>query len=161
MGAPLKRAGARKALDEHLRELERLADTAGAEVVGEVTQQLDRPHPGTYLGKGKLDEIKTLRDDIDYDVVMIDGDLTPAQQRNLERALDVKIIDRTALILDVFARRAATHEGRLQVELAQLEYRLPRLTGLWTHLSRQGVGGVGLRGPGETQLESDRRELGK
>src|SRR5262245_44559810 len=92
---------------------------------------------------------------------MIDGDLSPAQQRNLERSLDVKVIDRTALILDVFARRAATHEGRLQVELAQLEYRLPRLTGLWTHLSRQGVGGVGLRGPGETQLESDRRELGK
>ena len=92
---------------------------------------------------------------------MVDDDLTPAQQRNLEKALDVKIIDRTALILDVFARRAATHEGRLQVELAQLEYRLPRLTGLWTHLSRQGVGGVGLRGPGETQLESDRRELGK
>jgi GTP-binding protein HflX len=92
---------------------------------------------------------------------MVDDDLTPAQQRNLERALDVKVIDRTALILDVFARRAATHEGRLQVELAQLEYRLPRLTGLWTHLSRQGVGGVGLRGPGETQLESDRRELGK
>lgn len=92
---------------------------------------------------------------------MVDDDLTPAQQRNLERALAVKVIDRTALILDVFARRAATHEGRLQVELAQLEYRLPRLTGLWTHLSRQGVGGVGLRGPGETQLESDRRELGK
>jgi GTP-binding protein HflX len=92
---------------------------------------------------------------------MVDDDLSPAQQRNLERALDVKVIDRTALILDVFARRAATHEGRLQVELAQLEYRLPRLTGLWTHLSRQGVGGVGLRGPGETQLESDRRELGK
>ena len=92
---------------------------------------------------------------------MVDDDLTPAQQRNLEKALDVKVIDRTALILDVFARRAATHEGRLQVELAQLEYRLPRLTGLWTHLSRQGVGGVGLRGPGETQLESDRRELGK
>jgi GTP-binding protein HflX len=92
---------------------------------------------------------------------MVDDDLTPAQQRNLERSLDVKVIDRTALILDVFARRAATHEGRLQVELAQLEYRLPRLTGLWTHLSRQGVGGVGLRGPGETQLESDRRELGK
>jgi GTP-binding protein HflX len=124
-----------------------------------VTQKLAHPLAGTYVGKGKLEEIKNRRDDVGYDVVMIDGDLTPAQQRNLERSLDVKIIDRTALILDVFARRAATHEGRLQVELAQLEYRLPRLTGLWTHLSRQGVGGVGLRGPGETQLESDRREL--
>ncbi len=126
-----------------------------------MTQKLPHPVASTYLGKGKLEEIKERRDDLEYDVVMVDGDLTPAQQRNLEKALDVKIIDRTALILDVFARRAATHEGRLQVELAQLEYRLPRLTGLWTHLSRQGVGGVGLRGPGETQLESDRRELGK
>jgi GTP-binding protein HflX len=126
-----------------------------------VTQKLAHPLAGTYVGKGKLEEIKARRDDVGYDVVMVDDDLTPAQQRNLESALDVKVIDRTALILDVFARRAATHEGRLQVELAQLEYRLPRLTGLWTHLSRQGVGGVGLRGPGETQLESDRRELGK
>jgi GTP-binding protein HflX len=92
---------------------------------------------------------------------MVDGELSPAQQRNLETALEVKIIDRTALILDVFARRAQTHEGRLQVELAQLEYRLPRLTRMWTHLSRQGVGGVGLRGPGETQLEADRREAQK
>ncbi len=92
---------------------------------------------------------------------MVDGELSPAQQRNLERALDVKIIDRTALILDVFARRAQTHEGRLQVELAQLQYRLPRLTRMWSHLSRQGVGGVGLRGPGETQLEADRREAQK
>jgi GTP-binding protein HflX len=131
------------------------------EVVGSVTQKLAHPLAGTYVGKGKLEEIKARRDDVGYDVVMVDDDLTPAQQRNLERALDVKVIDRTGLILDVFARRAATHEGRLQVELAQLEYRLPRLTGLWTHLSRQGVGGVGLRGPGETQLESDRRELGK
>jgi GTPase len=129
--------------------------------VGSITQKLAHPLAGTYVGKGKLEEIKARRDDVGYDVVMVDDDLTPAQQRNLERALDVKVIDRTGLILDVFARRAATHEGRLQVELAQLEYRLPRLTGLWTHLSRQGVGGVGLRGPGETQLESDRRELGK
>ncbi len=129
--------------------------------MGSVTQKLAHPLAGTYVGKGKLEEIKARRDDVGYDVVMVDDDLSPAQQRNLERALDVKVIDRTALILDVFARRAATHEGRLQVELAQLEYRLPRLTGLWTHLSRQGVGGVGLRGPGETQLESDRRELGK
>jgi GTP-binding protein HflX len=116
---------------------------------------------GTYVGKGKLEEIEALRESLEYDLVIVDDELTPAQQRNLEKALDVKILDRTALILDVFARRAQTHEGRLQVELAQLEYRLPRLTGMWTHLSRQGVGGVGLRGPGETQLEADRREAGK
>jgi GTP-binding protein HflX len=149
------------AATDSLEELARLAETVDVEVAGSVTQKLAHPLAGTYVGKGKLEEIKELRDDLDYDVVMVDDDLTPAQQRNLERSLDVKVIDRTALILDVFARRAATHEGRLQVELAQLEYRLPRLTGLWTHLSRQGVGGVGLRGPGETQLESDRRELGK
>ncbi len=146
---------------DSLEELARLAETVDVEVVGSVTQKLSHPIAGTYFGKGKLEEIRNRRDDLEYDVVMVDGDLTPAQQRNLEKALDVKVIDRTALILDVFARRAATHEGRLQVELAQLEYRLPRLTGMWTHLSRQGVGGVGLRGPGETQLESDRRELGK
>ena len=149
------------AATDSLEELARLAETVDVEVVGAMTQKLAHPLAGTYVGKGKLEEIKARRDDLDYDVVLVDDDLTPAQQRNLERALDVKVIDRTGLILDVFARRAATHEGRLQVELAQLEYRLPRLTGLWTHLSRQGVGGVGLRGPGETQLESDRRELGK
>lgn len=126
-----------------------------------MTQKLAHPRAGTYVGKGKLQEIIDRREAVDFDVVMVDDDLSPAQQRNLEKALDTKVIDRTALILDVFARRAVTHEGRLQVELAQMEYRLPRLTGLWTHLSRQGVGGVGLRGPGETQLESDRRELGK
>jgi GTP-binding protein HflX len=157
----VERPGQTWAAADSLEELARLAETVEVEVVGAVTQKLAHPLAGTYVGKGKLEEIKTRRDDLEYDVVMVDGDLTPAQQRNLEKALDVKVIDRTALILDVFARRAATHEGRLQVELAQLEYRLPRLTGLWTHLSRQGVGGVGLRGPGETQLESDRRELGK
>ncbi len=126
-----------------------------------MTQKLAHPHPATYVGKGKLEEVKALREELDYDLVMIDGELTPAQQRNLERDLDVMVVDRTALILDVFARRAQTHEGRLQVELAQLQYRLPRLTRMWTHLSRQGVGGVGLRGPGETQLEADRREAQK
>jgi GTP-binding protein HflX len=130
-------------------------------VVGSVTQRLAHPHPATYVGKGKLEEIKNLREELGYDLVMIDGELSPAQQRNLERELDVMVVDRTALILDVFARRAQTHEGRLQVELAQLQYRLPRLTRMWTHLSRQGVGGVGLRGPGETQLEADRREAQK
>ena len=146
---------------ESLEELARLAESVDVEVVGSVTQKLAHPHPGTYVGKGKLSEIKALRADLQYDIVMIDGDLSPGQQRTLERELDVMVIDRTALILDVFARRAQTHEGRLQVELAQLQYRLPRLTRMWTHLSRQGVGGVGLRGPGETQLEADRREAQK
>ena len=157
----VERPGQAWAAADSLEELARLAETVDVEVVGSVTQRLPHPMAGTYVGTGKLQEIRERREDVGYDLVMIDDDLTPAQQRNLEKALDVMVIDRTALILDVFARRAATHEGRLQVELAQLEYRLPRLTGMWTHLSRQGVGGVGLRGPGETQLESDRRELGK
>ncbi|MDP9362990.1 MAG: GTPase HflX, partial [Chloroflexota bacterium] len=157
----VERPGQAWAAADSLEELARLAETVDVEVVGAVTQKLAHPLAGSYVGKGKLEEIKERRDSLEYDLVLVDDELSPAQQRNLEKALDVKIIDRTALILDVFARRAATHEGRLQVELAQLEYRLPRLTGMWTHLSRQGVGGVGLRGPGETQLESDRRELGK
>jgi len=146
---------------DSLDELARFAESVDVEVVGSVTQKLAHPHPATYVGKGKLEEVKALRDELNYELVMIDGELSPAQQRNLERELDVMVVDRTALILDVFARRAQTHEGRLQVELAQLQYRLPRLTRMWTHLSRQGVGGVGLRGPGETQLEADRREAQK
>lgn len=146
---------------ESIEELARLAESVDVEVVGSASQKLTHPHPGTYVGKGKLEEIKAMRDEVGYDLVMVDGDLSPGQQRNLERDLDVLVIDRTALILDVFARRAQTHEGRLQVELAQLQYRLPRLTRMWSHLSRQGVGGVGLRGPGETQLEADRREAQK
>lgn len=146
---------------DSLEELASLAETVDVEVVGSVSQKLAHPHPATYVGKGKLDEIKELMEELDYNLVMIDGELTPAQQRNLEQVLELKIIDRTALILDVFARRAQTREGRLQVELAQLQYRLPRLTRMWSHLSRQASGaggaGVGLRGPGETQLESDRR----
>jgi GTPase len=148
-------------IENSLEELARLAETAGVEVVGSVTQKLPHPLAGSYIGKGKVEEVKVLRESLEYDLVIVNDELSPAQQRNLEKALDIKIVDRTALILDVFASRAQTHEGRLQVELAQLEYRLPRLTGMWTHLSRQTVGGVGLRGPGETQLESDRRELGK
>lgn len=148
-------------VQDSLEELARLAESAGVEVVGSVSQKLTHPLAGTYVGKGKLDEIRELRESIGYDLIIFNDELSPSQQRNLEKALDIKIIDRTALILDVFARRAQTHEGRLQVELAQLEYRLPRLTGMWTHLSRQTQGGVGLRGPGETQLESDRREIGK
>ncbi|HLI50928.1 MAG TPA: GTPase HflX, partial [Thermomicrobiaceae bacterium] len=140
-----------------MEELAQLAETADLDVVGSVSQKLPHPHPSHYVGKGKLEEIIELKTTLQVDVVLFNDELTPAQLRHLEDALDVRVIDRTALILDIFARRAQTHEGRLQVELAQLKYRLPRLTRMWTHLSRQGVGGVGLRGPGETQLEVDRR----
>jgi GTP-binding protein HflX len=143
--------------DDSLDELEQLAATAGVEVVGRVTQKLSDPNPATLVGKGKLEEIKAARDELGADLLLFDEELSPSQQRNLEDALGTKILDRTGIILDIFARHAQTREGRLQVELAQLEYRLPRLTRMWTHLSRQAVGGVGLRGPGETQLEVDRR----
>ena len=132
-----------------------LARTAGAEVVSTLSQRLAK-QTNTYLGKGKLDELKYLRDTTEADVAIFDDELTPTQQRNLEGALSTKVIDRTALILDVFAGRAQTREGRLQVELAQHEYMLPRLAGQWSHLERLG-GGIGTRGPGETQLETDRR----
>jgi GTP-binding protein HflX len=143
--------------EDSLDELEQLAATAGVDVVGRISQKLSDPNPATLVGKGKLAEIKEKREESGADVVLFDEELSPSQQRNLEDALNTKILDRTGVILDIFARHAQTREGRLQVELAQLEYRLPRLTRMWTHLSRQGVGGVGLRGPGETQLEVDRR----
>ncbi len=143
--------------DDSLEELARLAESADLEVVGAVAQNLSRPNPTSYLGKGKVQEVKAAREELQYDVLVVDEELSPSQLRNLEETLDVKVIDRTALILDIFARRAQTHEGRLQVELAQLEYRMNRFTRMWTHLSRQTMGGVGLRGPGETQLEVDRR----
>jgi GTP-binding protein HflX len=143
--------------DASLEELARLSETAGLVVVGSAMQKLNHPHPNTYVGKGKLEEIADTAIELATDVVIFDDELTPAQLRNVENRLERKVLDRTALILDIFASRAVTHEGRLQVELAQLEYRLPRLTRMWTHLERQGVGGVGLRGPGETQLETDRR----
>jgi len=133
-----------------------LAVTAGAEVVGALIQRLQRPTPTSYLGKGKVKELADLKGELGYDVVVFDDELSPTQQRNLEQALGVKIIDRTALILDIFAKRAQTHEGRLQVELAQHQYLLPRLAGQWSHLERLG-GGIGTRGPGESQLETDRR----
>lgn len=139
-----------------LDELEQLAATAGATVIGRTTQRLDSPHSATYIGKGKLDEIIAARQSTEYDVVLFDDELSPSQQRNLEEALKVKVIDRTALILDIFSRRARTREGALQVDLAQHEYLLPRLAGQWSHLERLG-GGIGTRGPGETQLETDRR----
>jgi len=121
-----------------------------------MTQRLKSPNPAFYMGKGKLEELAALKERVGYDLVIFDDELSPAQQRNLEKSLGVKVIDRTALILDIFARRAHTHEGRIQVELAQQEYLLPRLAGLWPHLERLG-GGIGTRGPGETQLETDRR----
>ncbi len=156
MGAPLKRAGARKSLDEHLKELERLADTAGAEVVGWLTQQLDRPHPGTYLGKGKIDELKAMVAERNATLIIFDDELTPSQGNNIERIVGTRVVDRAELILDIFATRARSSEARMQVELAQLEYTLPRLTRMWTHLEKFR-GGIGVRGPGETQLETDRR----
>jgi GTP-binding protein HflX len=161
VGAQVRGRDAWLDLDASLDELEQLAHTAGVEVVGRVQQRLTTIDPGTYIGSGKVQEINTLHDILAYDLVIFDDELTPAQLRNLEQTLDVKILDRTALILDIFARRARTQEGALQVELAQYAYRLPRLTRQWTHLSRQTVGGVGLRGPGETQLEVDRREISR
>ena len=142
-------------LDDTLAELAYLARTAGAQVVGTVSQRTARSIP-TYLGKGRLQELIGLVTQRRADVVIFDDELTPSQQRRLEAALDTKVIDRTALILDVFGRHASTHEGKLQVELAQHEYLLPRLAGQWSHLERLG-GGIGTRGPGETQLETDRR----
>ena len=143
------------ALDDTLGELAYLTRAAGAEVAGQVTQKSDRLTP-TYVGKGKVEEINDLVGELGAEVVIFDDELTPTQQRNLEAALAVKVIDRTALILDVFGRHARTHEGKLQVELAQHQYLLPRLVGQWSHLERLG-GGIGTRGPGETQLETDRR----
>jgi GTP-binding protein HflX len=139
-----------------LDELALLADTAGAQVLDRVVQRRGRIHPATFIGKGKLEELKQRLEHTDADVAIFDDDLSPAQVRNLEKGLERKVVDRSELILDIFARRARTRESRLQVELAQLEYSLPRLTGLWRHLERQ-AGGIGTRGPGETQLETDRR----
>lgn len=142
--------------DDPFDELRGLAQTAGIGVVGTVYQKREHPDQSTYLGKGKVDELSMLLETTGADVVIFDNDLTPAQTRNLEKALKVKVIDRTELILDIFATSAQTHEARLAVELAQLEYSLPRLKRMWTHLSRQTMG-VGMRGPGEKQLEVDRR----
>lgn len=148
-------------VDRSLDELERLADTAGAVVVGRLTQRLERPVPKSFIGSGKVEELKSLVGRLEADVVIFDEDLTPAQQSHLERAVGepVKIIDRTALILDIFGLHAKTREGRLQVQLAQLQYLLPRLRGMWSHLAKEQTrGGIGSRfGQGESQLEVDRR----
>ncbi len=143
-------------VSDYLKELAFLSETAGGKVIKTFVQKLDRPNPKTFLGSGKLEEIKEFIDQNDIEIVIFDDELTPAQQKNLERILQVKIIDRTRLILDIFAKRAQTSYARTQVELAQYQYLLPRLTGMWTHLERQR-GGIGMRGPGETEIETDRR----
>ena len=156
MGAPRKRTSARHSLDEHLRELAALADTAGAKVVGELTQQIDKPNSATYLGKGKIDELRLRVTELEATLVIFDDELTPSQGKNIEDMIATRVVDRAELILDIFATRARSAEAKMQVELAQLEYTLPRLTRMWTHLEKFR-GGIGVRGPGETQLESDRR----
>src|SRR5882672_11237605 len=145
-------------VEESLDELGRLAESAGAEVVGRITQERKAPTPKLYFGKGKVDELKASSERQAANLVISDDSLSPIQERNLGGSLGLKVIDRTALILDIFAQRARTMEGKLQVELAQLSYLLPRLVGQWKHLERLG-GGIGTRGPGETQLESDRRMI--
>jgi GTP-binding protein HflX len=142
--------------EDSLTELAALADTAGAEIVGAEWQNRRHVDPNWYVGKGKADELLSAKAETGYTLLIADDELSPGQQRALEELTKVKVIDRSRLILDIFALHARTHEGRLQVELAQLEYQLPRLTRMWTHLSRTG-GGIGTRGPGETQLETDRR----
>ena len=153
--------------DEYLDELEFLAQTAGVIVAKRFTQKLDMQNPVTYVGRGKLDEITDYIKDNEIGIAIFDDELSPRQIRNIEKALNVKILDRTSLILDIFAMRAQTASAKTQVELAQYQYMLPRLTRLWTHLDTQtggaGAGGatVGLRGPGETQLEMDKRIISK
>jgi GTP-binding protein HflX len=158
-GVQVKRTRSVWSPSDSLEELAQLARSAGAEVVGTAVQRLDRT-THTYLGKGKLEDLHASRDS--YDTLILDDELTPTQQRNLENALGegIKVIDRTALILDIFSSRARTREGRLQVELAQHQYLLPRLAGQWSHLERLG-GGIGTRGPGETQIETDRRLINR
>src|SRR5262252_2772503 len=145
-------------LQDSLEELAELASSAGAEVVDTVTQKLEKPTAPYYIGKGKAESLKPALQDRQVTSVIFDDELSPAQGRNLENLLSRKVLDRTQLILDIFAQRARSREGRLQIELAQLQYLLPRLTRMWHHLSRQ-TGGIGTRGPGETQLEVDRRRV--
>lgn len=168
VGAELRNSPGLLTLEDSLAELALLADTAGMKVLGTLTQRMDTPTPATFIGSGKVEELKTLVIELGANAVIFDEELSPRQQRELEETLgeEIKVIDRTALILDIFASHARTREGAVQVELAQYEYRLPRLTRAWTHLARQAggraggaSGGVGVRGPGETQLEVDRREI--
>jgi GTP-binding protein HflX len=170
VGVELRGQESLLSLDESLNELALLVDTAGLDVIGQVTQRLDAPNVQTFIGPGKVEEVQILVEENNANVVIFDEELSPRHQRELEEVfgLKVRVLDRTALILDIFAQHAHTNEGALQVELAQYEYRLPRLTRAWTHLARQtgggggrtgSTGGVGLRGPGETQLEVDRRDI--
>lgn len=167
MGLETRADEALHPIDESLAELGRLCETAGAVVVGTTTQRRDTPDVRTFVGAGKVDEIRAMVQELCVDLLVFDDPLSPAQQRNLERVVDprtfgdptVRILDRSQIILDIFAQRAQSIEGKLQVELAQLDYLLPRLTRHWTHLSRQRGGGVGTKGPGETQLEVDRRRV--
>jgi len=170
VGVELYQQKTHLALEDSLSELALLADTSGLDIAGELTQKLDRPHVKTYIGPGKVDELKLLVEETLSEVVIFDDELSPRHQRELQLALgkNVRVLDRTALILDIFAQHAHSKEGMLQVKLAQYEYYLPRLTGQWTHLERQSgggggrtgsAGGVGLRGPGETQLEVDKRAI--
>ncbi len=147
-----------KMVDEYLDELEFLAETAGAVVLSRFVQKVESHHPGTLIGKGKLEEISLYVQENNVDMVIFDEDLTPTQLRNIEAAVQRRVLDRTNLILDIFALRAQTAYAKVQVELAQYQYLLPRLSGLWTHLERQR-GGIGLRGPGETEIETDRRVI--
>jgi GTP-binding protein HflX len=159
VGAPTKDIPARVA-EEHLQELTRLTDTAGGEIVSVLRQRLDAPHPRLYIGEGKAEELKGVVQQSKADLVIFDEDLSPAQGKGLEDFVGVRVMDRSELILDIFATRARSREAKMQVELAQLEYMLPRLKRMWSHLSRIR-GGIGLRGPGETQLETDRRLIGR
>jgi len=171
VGAQLKSQRDGWQIEDSLAELGQLAQTAGLEVAGQTWQRVEHFDPATLIGSGKVSELLDLRDDLNFGLVIFDEELSPRQLRNLEKTLGdhVRVMDRTGLILDIFAQHARTHEGQLQVELAQYQYRLPRLTRAWTHLARQagggaargGAAGVGLRGPGETQLEVDRREIGR
>ena len=158
MGAPRKGTVDAQQVEEHLAELARLADTAGAAVVGRTSQRIEAPTPNFYLGQGKVEELKGILADARATLVLVDEPLSPVQGVNLEKALAVRVMDRSEVILDIFATRARSAEAKMEVELAQLEYLLPRLTRMWTHLSRIR-GGIGLRGPGETQLETDRRAI--
>jgi GTP-binding protein HflX len=158
VAAPRKGSPDARHVDEHLEELTRLVDTAGAEVVGRITQHIAAPTPATLIGEGKVEEVAGEVAASDATLVIFDEELSPVQGSNLERELKVRVMDRAEVILDIFSTRARSHEAKLQVELAQLQYLLPRLTRMWTHLSRIR-GGIGLRGPGETQLETDRRMI--
>jgi GTPase len=160
VAAPRKGSKDARHITEHLEELTRLVDTAGAEVVGRISQHIASPNPATLIGEGKVEEVAGEVAANDATLVIFDEELSPVQGANLERELKVRVMDRAEVILDIFSTRARSHEAKLQVELAQLEYLLPRLTRMWTHLSRIR-GGIGLRGPGETQLETDRRLIGK